>query len=68
MQDENVHLNGGSASDGDSVDLPDLAESGADDDGDDAELDDDDDEEVDDAYMQQLAREARKLKVFLPTA
>lgn len=60
MQDENAHLNAGSGSDGDSE----VAESGPDDDGDVPELEDDDDEEVDDAYMQQLAREARKLKVL----
>lgn len=58
MQDENAHLNAGSGSDGDSE----VAESGPDDDGD--ELEDDEDEEVDDSYMQQLAREARKLKVL----
>lgn len=64
MQDENAHLNGGAGSDSASE----VAESGPDDDADDAELSDDQDEEVDDAYMQQLAREARKLKVRLPVA
>lgn len=61
MQDENAHLNVGSGSDGDSE----VAESSPDDDGEVAELEDDEDEEADDAYMQQLAREARKLKVLL---
>ena len=65
MQDENAHLNGGTGSDSASE----VAESGPDDDeGDDAELSDEQDEEVDDAYMQQLAREARKLKVLLSVA
>ncbi|KAL3141839.1 hypothetical protein ABBQ32_004507 [Trebouxia sp. C0010 RCD-2024] len=58
QQDENAHLNGGTGSDSASE----VAESDPDDDADDAELSDDQDEEVDDAYMQQLAREARKLK------
>ena len=60
MQDENAHLNAGSGSDDESE----VAETGPDDDGDVPELEDDEDEEVDDAYMQQLAREARKLKVL----
>ena len=61
VQDENAHLTGG-GSDGDSE----VAESGPEDD--DAELDDDEDEEVDDGYMEQLAREARKLKVLFAVA
>ena len=59
-QNETAHLNAGSGGDGDSE----LAESGPDDDRDVPELEDDEDEEVDDAYMHQLAREARKLKVL----
>ncbi len=58
MQDANAHLNG-NGSDGDSE----VAESGPDDD--DAELDDEEDEELDDDYMQQLAKEARRMKVCL---
>lgn len=61
MQDENARLTGG-GSDGDSE----VAESGPDDD--DPELDDDEDEEIDDGYMEQLAREARKLKVLFDVA
>ncbi|DBB04276.1 hypothetical protein WJX77_005934 [Trebouxia sp. C0004] len=56
QQDANAHLNGtGSDGDGDSE----VAESGPDDDN---ELDDEEDEELDDDYMQQLAKEARRLK------
>ena len=56
-QDANAHLNGtGSDGDGNSE----VAESGPDDDN---ELDDEEDEELDDDYMQQLAKEARRLKV-----
>ena len=61
-QDANAHLNGtGSDGDGDSE----VAESGPDDDN---ELDDEEDEELDDDYMQQLAKEARRLKVAVPMA
>lgn len=57
LQDANAHLNGnGSDGDGDSE----VAESGSDDD---SELEDEEDEELDDGYMQQLAKEARRLKV-----
>ena len=61
-QDANAHLNGtGSNGDGDSE----VAESGPDDDN---ELDDEEDEELDDNYMQQLAMEARRLKVAVHMA
>ena len=61
-QDANAHLNGtGSDGDGDSE----VAESGPDDDN---ELDDEEDEELDDDYMQQLAKEARRLKVAVHMA
>ena len=61
-QDANAHLNGtGSDGDGDSE----VAESGPDDDND---LDDEEDEELDDDYMQQLAKEARRLKVAVHMA
>jgi len=61
-QDANAHLNGtGSDGDGDSE----VAESGQDDDN---ELDDEEDEELDDDYLQQLAKEARRLKVAVHMA
>ena len=63
-QDANAHLNG-TGSDGDGDGDSEVAESGPDDDN---ELDDEEDEELDDDYMQQLAKEARRLKVAVHMA